>query len=185
MWRTQRRGFAVRRRFDPRREDGVAMTEFALIVPVFMLIVVGILVFGRLFFYWIETNHVANETARWAVVDRNPYKTCVGSPTGLTGCQSLQQRARSSATNEFEDNAAVCIDYPDPDNPGAFQSEGSLEPGDPVRVRVQIPVSFVKFFGFGVTIKGSATMRVERIDDNTLPIAPAHYTAAENLGTCS
>ena len=161
------------------------MTEFALIVPVFMLIVVGMLVFGRLFFYWIETNHVANETVRWAVVDRNPYKTCVGSPTGVTGCLSLPPRARSRATDEFEDNAAVCIDYPDPDTPGAFQSESDIEPGDPVRVRVQVPVSFVKFFGFGVTIKGSATMRVERIDDTTLPIDPAHYTAAENLGTCS
>ena len=49
------------------------MTEFALVAPVFMLIVVGMLLFGRAFFYWIETNHLASETARWAVVDRNPY----------------------------------------------------------------------------------------------------------------
>ena len=164
------------------------MTEFAIILPVFMLIVVGMLVFGRLFFYWIETNHVANETARWAVVDRNPYMdaSCASpSPDGKPPCQTLQMAAKFRATKEFDDGAEVCIDYPDPDNPGAFQSESSLEPGDPIRVRVQIPVSFVKFFGFGVTIKGSATMRVERIDDNTLPIAPAHYTAAENLGTCS
>lgn len=45
------------------------MTEFALVAPVFMLIVVGMLLFGRAFFYWIEANHLANETARWAVVD--------------------------------------------------------------------------------------------------------------------
>ena len=87
------------------------MTEFALIVPVFMLIVVGMLVFGRLLFYWIETNHVASETARWAVVDRNPYSAPRRS--------SRARRAR--ATNEFEDNAAVCIDFPDPNNPGQFQ----------------------------------------------------------------
>ena len=60
------------RRIDPRREDGVAMTEFALIVPIFLVIVAGLLGFGRVFFYWIETNHMASETARWAVVDRNP-----------------------------------------------------------------------------------------------------------------
>ena len=76
----------MRRRIDPRREDGVAMTEFALILPVFMLIVVGMLVFGRLLFYWIETNHVANETARWAVVDRNP--------TGLATLQLSAKTAR-------------------------------------------------------------------------------------------
>ena len=58
-----------------RREDGVAMTEFALILPIFMVIVAGMLGFGRVFFYWIQANHVANETARWAVVDHNPYET--------------------------------------------------------------------------------------------------------------
>ena len=66
------------RRIDLRRDDGVAMTEFALILPVFVLIIVGILSFGRVFFYWIEANHLANETARWAVVDKNPY-----APTSL------------------------------------------------------------------------------------------------------
>ena len=42
MWRNTRGGLAVRR-LNLRREDGVAMTEFALIVPVFMVIVVGLL----------------------------------------------------------------------------------------------------------------------------------------------
>ena len=71
------------RRMNLRREDGVAMTEFALIVPVFLLIVAGLLAFGRVFFYWIEANHLASETARWAVVDRNPVRTR----------QTLQQHA--------------------------------------------------------------------------------------------
>ena len=64
------------------------MTEFALILPIFMVIVAGLLGFGRVFFYWIEANHVANETARWAVVDRNPY-----APT------TLQKHAADSATS--------------------------------------------------------------------------------------
>ncbi len=156
----------MRRRFDPRREDGVAMTEFALIVPVFMLIVVGMLIFGRLLFYWIETNHVANETARWAVVDRNPY-------VGMT----LQQSAKKRATEEFDDNVAVCIDYPG-------TSFATVQPGDPVRVRVQVPVTFIKFFGFGVTIKGSSTMRLERIADTVDPIRPI-ADPANNIGTCT
>ncbi len=57
------------KRIDLRRDDGVAMTEFALVLPVLVLIIAGILSFGRVFFYWIEANHLANETARWAVVD--------------------------------------------------------------------------------------------------------------------
>ena len=121
------------------------MTEFALIAPVFMLLIVGVLIFGRLFFYWIETNHLANETARWAAVDRNPY-----APAGLT----LQQRARSSATDEFENRAKVCIDFPG-------KTYATVAPGDQLRVRVQVPVAFAGFLG--ITIKGSSTMRLERL----------------------
>ena len=80
------------RRIDLRREDGVALTEFALIVPVFLLIVAGLLGFGRVFFYWIEANHLANETARWAVVDRNPYDP-----------RTLQEHVLDSGTVEFQD----------------------------------------------------------------------------------
>ena len=154
------------------------MTEFALIVPVFLLIVVGMLVFGRLLFYWIETNHVANETARWVIVDRNPYKTCVGAPTGAVGCRSLQQNARSQATDEFENRVRVCIDYPG-------KTRATVEPGDPVRVRVQVPFTFIKFFDFGVTIRGSSTMRLERIADNVDPIAnPAQDIPLANGAGC-
>ena len=89
------------RRIDLRRNDGVAMTEFALILPVFVLIIVGILSFGRVFFYWIEANHLANETARWAVVDKNPYAPA-----------TLQQAARDSSSKEFQQDVKVCIDFP-------------------------------------------------------------------------
>ena len=82
------------------------MAEFALVAPVFMLLVVGMLVFGRLFFYWIEANHLANETARWAVVDNNPYdQSCelAVDKTDTPGCQTLQQHARSSATDRVQE----------------------------------------------------------------------------------
>ena len=93
----------VRGVIDPRREDGVAMTEFALILPIFMLIVAGMLGFGRVFFYWIQANHVANETARWAIVDHNPY-----DPTTLQ-----QHRGEQSPQLEFDQgvdsSTTVCI----------------------------------------------------------------------------
>ena len=162
------------------------MAEFALIAPVFILLVVGLLVFGRLFFYWIEANHLANETARWAVVDNNPYdNSCPGGPwTGGPGCQSLQQAARSSATDEFENTAKVCIDFPDPvaANPGRTKSFPDVKVGDPVRVKVQLPVTFFRFFGFGVTLRGAATLRMENISDGVDPTA---FTDAGNIGPCT
>lgn len=139
------------------------MAEFALILPVFLVIVVGLLLFGRVFFYWIEANHLANETARWAVVDRNPY-----APG-----QTLQEGARSGGqTNEFEDNTRVCIDFPE---------GGTLDLGDPVRVRVQ--QTFSVLGGWDIVIRGSSTMRIERLTNTT---TPANYSAGVFPGgTCA
>jgi Flp pilus assembly protein TadG len=149
---TSRRGLAVKR-LNLRRENGVAMTEFALILPIFMVIVAGLLGFGRVFFYWIQANHVASETARWAIVDRNPY-----APT------TLQVHAANSATTEFAD-AKVCI------------TRTGTELGDPLEVTVSKPFSFVPIMDIGtITIQASSTMRVERLagkdsSNNAIPTA--------------
>lgn len=134
-------------------EAGVAMTEFALVLPVFILVIAGLLSFGRVFFYWIEANHLANETARWAVVDRNPF-----APT------TLQEHARNASSTEFQKNVRVCIDFPD-----------GVGIGQPVRVRVQKPFSLVPILNAGtITIRGTSEMRVERFDNGT---APTNYGA--------
>src|SRR6476619_6386295 len=136
MWRTSRRGLAVKR-LNFRREDGVAMTEFALILPIFMVIVAGMLGFGRVFFYWIQANHVANETARWAIVDRNPY-----APT------TLQAHGANSASTEFNDGAqqtTVCI-----------TRQGDKDLGAPLKVSVSKPFTFVPILNIGtITIQAS------------------------------
>jgi hypothetical protein len=146
------------KRLNLRRDEGVAMTEFALILPVFLVIVAGLLGFGRVFFYWIDANHLANETARGAVVDRNPFAP-----------KTLQEYARDSGgTLEFTDSD-VCISLP----------EGQ-EVGDPLEVQVEKPFSFVPLLGIGdITIKGSATLRIERVT------ASPTYDIGDNIGTCT
>jgi hypothetical protein len=155
------------------------MTEFALVAPVFMLIVVGMLLFGRAFFYWIEANHLANETARWAVVDRNPYdSSCPGGPwTQAPNCQSLQYGARyGGQTQEFTNAAKVCIDFPGkaPTDP--------LTLGDPVRVKVE--ETFEVFGGWKLSIRGSSTQRIERLANDP---RPANYGPGSDpaLATCT
>jgi hypothetical protein len=142
MWRTSRRGLAVRQ-LNLRRDDGVAMTEFALILPIFMVIVAGLLGFGRVFFYWIEANHTASETARWAIVDQNPFNP-----------QTLQEHAAQSSTGEFESDVRVCISMP----------EGPVL-GERLVVKVQKPFSFLPILNVGtITIRGSSTMRIENFN---------------------
>ena len=146
------------RRIDLRRSDGVAMTEFALILPIFMVIVAGLLGFGRVFFYWIQANHVANETARWAIVDLNPY-----APT------TLQQAAADSSSSEFNSDTTVCI----------TRQGTTLKIGDPLTVTVAKPFTFVPILNIGgITVRASSTMRVETFQNGATPTA---YT--ETCGT--
>lgn len=133
--------------------------EFALVLPVLLLIIVGLLQFGRAFYYWITTNHVANEAARWAAVDRSPQT--VGAPQN----QQLQRYVCSQAsTRELQEGLKVVVEFSK--NGGAFTTNSSgLAIGDSVRVRVirQFNIGFWDMLPGQLNIRGSATLRVERL----------------------
>jgi hypothetical protein len=122
------------------------------------------------FFYWIQANHLANETARWAIVDRNPYAP------GKT----LQRQAADAPPSEFQNGIKVCIDFPG-------KTETTAELGDPLRVRVEKPFTVLPYLNVGtIMIHGTSTMRIENFaggnDD------PQAYHAADNLpnpGACT
>ena len=156
------------RRVNLKREDGVAMTEFALIVPVFLLIVAGLLAFGRVFFYWIEANHMASETARWAVVDRNPYAG-----------QTLQQHAAQNVHRRVRERREGLHRLPrqDPDDrrprrPASASGSRSRSTSSPSS-------------GMGpITIRGSSTMRIERLVEQRRPAQLLRHRD-DDIGTCT
>jgi hypothetical protein len=136
-----------------RSESGVALVEFALVLPILLVLLFGMLDFGKAFNYWIDETHLANEGARWAVVNKNP-----GSGTLQ---QYIQQQAdtpelRNGGTSSVPSPLQVCISFPD----------GSGEVGDPVHVAVSATYNWLPFLGsrLGIastTITGSSTMRLE------------------------
>jgi hypothetical protein len=136
------------------------MVEFALVLPLLLVLVFGMLEFGKAFNYWIDMTHLANEGARWAVVNHNP------------GAGTLQEYIKGRAnTTELRDGgtasipagdeAEVCISFPN----------GTANVGDPVLVRVTATYHWLPFLGdrigsADVTITGSATMRLEAPPSN-------------------
>jgi len=54
----------------PKQPRGQSMVEFALIVPVFVLLLVGIFDFGRAVYGYSTINNAAREAARLAIVDQ-------------------------------------------------------------------------------------------------------------------
>ena len=139
-------------------EKGTALVEFALILPVLMLALFGVLDFGKAFNYWNDQQHLAAEGARWAVVNSNP------------GGGSLQQYIKQQAdTAELRGRATVCISFPSNSDSGT-----SGQVGDPVSVTVKSDYNWIPFLSSGAgggltlptTISGSATMRLEALPTN-------------------
>jgi Flp pilus assembly protein TadG len=129
-----------------RSERGQAAVEFALVVPVFCLLVLALIDFAKALNYWIDTSHLANEGARQAAVIGS---TAQPSPT-LAGW--IQQQAQSSelrnGTGSVTSPAQVCITFLT--NP-ATGTSGRV--GDPIKVTVSAAT---------INIRAESTMRLER-----------------------
>jgi Flp pilus assembly protein TadG len=158
--------------------SGAALAELALVIPLLLLILLGMLDLGKAFNEWIDQTHLANEGARLAAV---------GYPAVVTGCdgstatnpntclaQYIQERAdiqelksgrTGNAYASAQDPAQVCISYPT--NPSS-NTHGLV--GDPVEVTVRTTYHWLNYLvnqaDFGDTpIEGKATMRLERAAD--------------------
>jgi Flp pilus assembly protein TadG len=142
-----------------RDESGAALVEFALVIPVLLLLLLGMLDFGKAFNYWIDTTHLSATGARWAAVNNNPGD-------GATLQESIRDEAdtaelRDGGSDAVADPVQVCIDFPDE----------TSNVGDPVRVTVTAGYNFLNFVGAktGITeadISGSSTMRLEQMPTN-------------------
>ncbi len=166
------------RRLDPKtlrrhggRESGQATTEFALILFPLLLLVAGIIQFGIGLNFWLDEQRVANQGARWAVVNAWPgcdraaaADSCIATPacaasmpnTTLANylkCQAISQGLR--------DSVVVSVCYPDD---GVLGNDGTV--GSPVRVGMDSPFKFVPILGVGtITLSARATMRLEQTTD--------------------
>jgi hypothetical protein len=150
----------VRRR---ERESGQALVEFALILPLFLMIVVGIIQFGIGLNFWLDMQRIANQGARWAVV--NEYPGCPRSGANVPCSPTLQEYLATSEVAQGE-NLDVHICFP----------SGVSTAGNPVRVKITQPLNFlsiVTFFtpgsGLNIDLTAEATMRLEQ--------EPGRYTA--------
>src|SRR5207302_5587027 len=68
-----RRGHSLRRALRLGRDErGTSVTELALVLPLLLLLILGMIDFGKAINYWIDNTHLANEGARLAVVNSDP-----------------------------------------------------------------------------------------------------------------
>ena len=144
-------------------ERGQAVVEFALILPLLLLIVVGIMDFGRAMNYKNAATQLANEAARYLTVNRDPVSGV--APTCGSVKSYLQTQADTPELATMLQNGTLTIAFP----------AGANNIGDPVQVTVNTTFSWLPFtrahklpmvpaFVVAPTIgiKGLATMRLEQ-----------------------
>ena len=151
-----------------KREDGQALVEFALVAPVFLMLVFGIIYFGIGLNWWLDMNRVANQGARQAVVNHWPPQ-CLRTDTSCTNSTSTTPCTTVLATNskarlqdvlrcETRNNADVTICYP-----GKSPSTATI--GDPVRVRIKAPFTFFFMNRLSIDLEATAAMRLEQVPE--------------------
>jgi Flp pilus assembly protein TadG len=146
-----------------RQQRGQALVEFAVILPVLMLIVYGILYFGRYMDYSNQETQLAELGARLAAVNSDPSTT-------LTLQNYIQQQSQPELQAGSTDVTAakVYIYYP---------TGSSNAVGNSVRVCVQATFRYPFLSGLSQSVTQMATMRIEQADttsytvDTTLPSA--------------
>jgi hypothetical protein len=92
---------------------GQALVEFALVAPLFLLLLFGIIETGRFIFYYEMLNNATREGARYAIVNGANSLTCpTGPPEGEAwACDptgdDVVDRVRSSAMGVVGSDVAV------------------------------------------------------------------------------
>ena len=155
---------------------GAAIAELALILPLLLVLLLGIVDMGKAFNEWIDETHLANQGARLAAVNYKPdagYPACPNAdPTGGLGCyiqrwavvSELQRGRKGGPYAPQQLGAKVCISFP---------NVGHATPivGDPVQVEVSVNYRWLNYLtGWVGTITtriiGKATMRLENRPTN-------------------
>jgi hypothetical protein len=138
-----------------RDERGQVLVEFALLAPLLLLIVVGIIQFGVALNYWLDMQRIANQGARWAVV--NAYPGCPRNGPAAPCSPTLQEYLASAPmSGGLNPDVEICFEE-------MTGSPAGAAVGDPVTVRLTTQFDFVPIIRIGtLDLVGAATMRVEQ-----------------------
>lgn len=137
--------------------SGQSLVEFALVLPVFLLILWGIIDMGFMFYSRITVINAAREGARSAV-------TAIDDPTSIPGLVNSNVSATASGLVAADlSDTATCV--PLAQASCDFSAGGAPDPvpGDAVRVTVTYTYHsfFARLFGNQVDLKSTVQMVIE------------------------
>lgn len=155
------------------KSPGQALVEFALILPVLLLLLVVSVDFGRLFFTWVQLHNGAREAANYGAFSPTDTVTINGKVTAEKNAQVQRGESGVAITTACADPAGTTI--------ACTAASGGAGPGNTLTVRVDETFSFLtplinNAFGGGLRVSASATSTV---------LGYAAGAGGSNPGTCS
>ena len=132
-------------------ERGQAIVEFALVLPLFILMLIGIFAFGRIVWARNSLENAAREAARYAIVhggseltvcpvgpdDMVPPRVCAGGSPTTENAKTVARDWAFAAGDGF--NVNVCYGA----NCTGDTSVTTNKPGTPVTVRTSSTISLI------------------------------------------
>jgi Flp pilus assembly protein TadG len=179
-------------------EGGVALVEFALVLPLVLLLLFGMIDVGKAVNYWNDETHLANEAARFAAVDNSSDPNWAGNKTNAaykinTAVKNHADSAelKTGGTHSISSpGVRICLWFPNntitTDDPARDHRVG-----DPVQVVVTAQYNWLGYLvGQGVRARSSltatSTMRLEQQyrADGTDAYTTGSANATNASGTC-
>jgi Flp pilus assembly protein TadG len=170
-------------------ERGVALVEFALVLPLLLVLLLGMIDVGKAVNYWNDETHLANEAARYAAVNKNPGPQSTLNQSILNQADTTE--LKNGGTTSIPAPQTICIWFPNNTNT-ADDPARDHGVGDPVQVVVTAQYHWLGYLvGKGLlpssTLRATSTMRLEQ--NYTTGASAPYTTGASNAtnasGTCS
>lgn len=171
-----------------RNEEGTAIAELALVLPLLLVLLLGMLDFGKAMNEWIDQTHLANEGARLAAVNYCPDTTSADCGWAAKGCPVTGRSeciawyvGKQAEVGELKPSGSSCPSGPT--CPGraktryapaqnaqqvcvSYPNGSTTRVGDPVEVTVRVRYQWLGYLTSRVSlastpIMGKAIMRLE------------------------
>ncbi len=130
-----------------KNEEGQALVEFALVLPLLLIIVCTIIDFGWVFYHNISINNCSREGARYAVVNSEKENREF----------YIRERIMATAPDSIKGKLEVEIVFSDAENP----SNGDVTVKVTGKIQALTPVAGIFFRGQEITLTSQTTMKVE------------------------
>jgi len=113
----------LRKKLKAIKNRGQALLEFALALPILLMLIFGIVDFSLVFQAWLSIENLARQTTRYAVTGQYEQIYCDDSDSSGTACDTIaeQEEARLESILEFADSQKTALF--DDDTPGLGESD--------------------------------------------------------------